>query len=193
VPLTDSIQLIVGLGNPGKEYEQTRHNAGFWFVDALADYYHGQFRQESKFKAQVATMDIAGNKVWVMKPGTYMNLSGQSVVAITNFYKIPIESVLVVHDEIDLEAGTIKLKCSGGHGGHNGLRDISQKMGKDYWRIRVGVSHPGDKNRVVDFVLAKPSKDDRREMEDAIDRGLRVIEDIVKGDTQRAMNELHSQ
>ncbi len=189
---TEPLQLVVGLGNPGKEYAQTRHNAGFWFVEALAAAYHEQFRTEPKFKAELAALDIAGHKVRVLKPLTYMNLSGQSVLAVSRFYKIPLGAVLVVHDDLDLEVGTIKLKWSGGHGGHNGLRDISQKMGKDYWRLRIGVSHPGDKHRVTDFVLGRPSQADRQAMEQAIDKGLRAIEDIVNGETQAAMQYLHS-
>ncbi len=188
----EPIQLVAGLGNPGREYAQTRHNAGFWFADALAAACHQQFRAEPKFKAELATLDIAGHKVRVIKPLTFMNLSGQSVQAVCRFYRIPLAAVLVVHDDLDLEAGIIKLKWSGGHGGHNGLRDISQKLGKDYWRLRIGISHPGDKHHVTDFVLGRPNREDREALEQAIDKGLRAIDDIVRGDTQQAMQFLHS-
>ncbi len=189
---SEPIQLIVGLGNPGKQYEQTRHNAGFWFVESLVSAYHGQLKNESKFQAEIATLDIAGHKVWAIKPNTFVNLSGQAVTQAAHYYKIEPESILVIHDELDLEPGTIKLKKGGGHGGHNGLRDVCEKIGKDYWRLRVGIGHPGDRNRVSDYVLSRPGKVDEELIEDTLTKGLRNIEDIIRGDSEKAMQDLHT-
>ncbi len=190
--MSQSIKLIVGLGNPGNEYVDTRHNAGFWFLDELARMYHGTFKNDKKFFGEAVKIQINGNDVWLLKPNTFMNLSGQALQALAQFYKINLESILVVHDELDLDPGVARLKKGGGHGGHNGLRDISTRSGKDFWRLRLGIGHPGDRNKVTAYVLNKPSKDDKISIERAIDNATRVIDDIVAGEMQKAMNTLHS-
>lgn len=186
------IRVIVGLGNPGAKYEDTRHNAGFWFVDRLARRYGAQFRPEAKFFGEVCKVRIAGSEVWLLKPTTFMNRSGRAVSALLNFYKIVPGELLVVHDEIDLSPGDIRLKAGGGHGGHNGLRDVLPAVGKDFIRLRVGVGHPGHKDRVADYVLGRAPRDEQAEIDGALDRAEAVIEDAVVGDLARAMNRLHS-
>ena len=187
------VQLIVGLGNPGREYQDTRHNAGFWFVDELARQQGASFSPEKKFQGDAARCRIDGEECWLLKPQTFMNLSGQSVQALANFYKIPLEAILVVHDELDLDAGVVRLKDGGGHGGHNGLRDIIQKMGgNNFLRMRIGIGHPGDKSRVTGHVLNKVTQDDQIEIERAIDSAIRELPLIIHGEVQRAMNTLHS-
>ena len=187
------VQLIVGLGNPGNEYEQTRHNAGFWFVDAIARQYHASFKSEKKFHGDVARISVNGQEVWLLKPDTFMNRSGQAIQALANFYKIKLENILVAHDELDLDPGVARLKKDGGHGGHNGLRDTIEKMGgKNFLRLRLGIGHPGDKNKVSGYVLKKASSDDHIDIERAIDQALKVLPEVVDGDLQKAMNELHS-
>ena len=187
-----SVQLIVGLGNPGSRYEDTRHNAGFWFIDALIRSFGGDLKSNSRFHGEVGETRIAGERVRLCKPTTFMNRSGQAVAAVASFYRIPAETVLVVHDELDLPTGTIRLKRGGGEGGHNGLRDISPQLGtKNYLRFRIGIAHPGNANQVTDYVLKRPGADERRAIDDTIDRGLRYIEDIVRGDVSGVMNELN--
>ena len=187
------IKLIVGLGNPGPKYSETRHNAGFWFVEALADQYRGRFLPERKFHGDVARVDVNGKDIWLLKPGTFMNRSGLAVVSLAHFYKIAPENVLVVHDEIDLKAGIARLKRGGGHGGHNGLRDIVSHLGsKDFQRLRIGVDHPGSKDLVVDYVLHRPDAADRRAIEDAIEEALRVMPKIAAGEWEKAMHQLHT-
>jgi len=187
-----SVQLIVGLGNPGDKYEQTRHNAGFWFVDEVAKQYGVEFRPETKFLGLAARVQSNGLDFWLLKPTTFMNRSGQSIQALAKFYKIPVDSILVVHDELDLPPGIAKLKVSGGHGGHNGLRDTIAAMGKDFMRLRLGVGHPGHKDLVVDYVLKNASKSDRILIDDASYEATRVVPDLVKGDLAKAMQELHT-
>ena len=187
------VELVVGLGNPGPKYEDTRHNAGFWFADAVASAYQGTFRSEPKFNADVAKVHIAGKDLWLLKPQTYMNHSGQPVGALARFYKLAPENILVVHDELDLDAGTARLKKGGGHGGHNGLRDIVGHLGsRDFLRLRLGIAHPGDSKDVVDYVLIRPSKADRLLIDDAIRDALEVLPQVVEGELERAMNQLHS-
>ncbi len=190
--MSSHIKLIVGLGNPGNKYAKTRHNAGFWFVDELLNSFGGEFKAEAKFSGEVAKTIIANQSVWLLKPSTFMNRSGLATHQLAAFYKIPAEEILVVHDELDLEPGTVRLKSGGGHGGHNGLRDLHAQVGKQYWRLRLGIGHPGDRNKVVDYVLSKPSKDDQIAIHNSIEQSLTVIEDIVMGETQKAMNTLHS-
>lgn len=185
------IRVIAGLGNPGAQYEQTLHNAGFWFVDRLARRYGGQFRPESKFFGEVCKVRIGGEDVWLLKPATFMNRSGRAVSALLNFYKIGMAELLVVHDEIDLDPGDTRLKVGGGHGGHNGLRDIIPAVGKDFVRLRVGVGHPGHKDRVADYVLGRASKVDQDAIEASLDDAERVIEQVVAGELAMAMNDLH--
>jgi PTH1 family peptidyl-tRNA hydrolase len=186
------IRLIAGLGNPGPKYEQTRHNAGFWFVDEIARRYNAEFRKEAKFHGLACKVTIDGQDVWLLKPDTFMNLSGQAVNALAGFYKIPPASILVVHDELDLPPGTARLKHEGGHGGHNGLRDLIQKLGtREFKRLRIGIGHPGHKDQVHDYVLKNPSKQDKQDMDNAIDDAARLIPEIVAGDFEKAMNDLH--
>ncbi len=186
------IRLIVGLGNPGAEYAHTRHNAGFWLLDALAGEHNESFRNEAKFFADTARARIAGENVWLLKPMTFMNRSGRAVGAVANYLKIQPEEVLVAHDELDLAPGVVKLKQGGGHAGHNGLRDIIQVLGsKDFWRLRIGIDHPGSAAKVVNYVLGRPSRGDREAMDAALSRVLVSLPEIVSGEIQRAMNRLH--
>ncbi len=191
------IRLIVGLGNPGAEYEQTRHNAGFWLVDNLANSLpNARLQRESGFNAMVAKTTIAGNQLWLLEPQTYMNRSGQSVGAIARFYKIQPDEVLVVHDELDLPPGAAKLKKGGSSGGHNGLKDITSALGtQDYWRLRIGIGHPRTLNLnqpVADFVLHRPRREEQLLIEEAIEKALRIIPTAVAGDFTKATMELHS-
>jgi len=186
-----SIKLIIGLGNPGNKYSRTRHNAGFWFVDELASRKGASFKAESKFSGEVCKLDINGQALWLLKPTTFMNRSGLAAQKLSSFYKIPVDEVLVVHDELDLSPGTVRLKSGGGHGGHNGLRDLHAQIGKDYWRLRIGIGHPGDRNKVVDYVLSNATKSDEIEIMSSIDRAIDHIDDIISGNSQKAMNQLH--
>ncbi|CAC9442688.1 Peptidyl-tRNA hydrolase [bacterium endosymbiont of Bathymodiolus sp. 5 South] len=189
-----AIKLIVGLGNPGKDYQAHRHNAGFWFCDVLAHFYTGAFKKESKFFGEVAQINIAGTSVWVLKPNTYMNASGKSIQSMANFYQIDVAQILVVHDELDIDLGTAKIKFSGGHGGHNGLRDTIKALGsKDFYRLRIGIGHPGDKSKVADFVLHAPNKSEIGLIEDVLSDSLNVIEQVVKGKVELAMQTLHTE
>ncbi len=190
--LDPGLTLIAGLGNPGAKYDQTRHNAGFWFLDQLAARFHASFRNESKFHGEACNITYQGRQIHLLKPMTYMNESGRAVAAMARFYKVPVAQILVVHDELDLPAGSIKLKCGGGHGGHNGLRDMAALGSKDYWRLRVGIGHPGNKNLVVDYVLKAPSKADRQQIDLAIDNGLDITEQMLDGEMEKAMHQLHS-
>lgn len=190
--MSGGIALIVGLGNPGKEYEATRHNAGFWFVEAIARQQQLSFKSEKKFHGQLARFTQSGQDVWLLKPDTFMNLSGQAVQAVCQFYKIPLDQILVAHDELDLDAGVARLKKGGGHGGHNGLRDIMGRMGKEFYRLRLGIGHPGHKEKVTGHVLNKVSSQDQQAIEQAIDETLRVLPEIINGDIARAMNTLHT-
>lgn len=188
------IQLVVGLGNPGTKYAQTRHNAGFWFLDALRSDYGLSFASESKFKAEVARTTFDSNTVWFAAPTTFMNLSGQAVAAIARFYKIPVEEILVIHDELDLPPGTVRLKSGGGCGGHNGLTDIAEKMGsKNFQRLRVGIGHPGQSDQVLGYVLKRPTADEQKLIGESIDRARAQFERILRGEHQVAMTELHTQ
>ena len=191
--LSYDIKLIVGLGNPGPKYSETRHNAGFWFVEDLASQYRSRFLPEKKFHGEVARINLEGKDIWLLKPETYMNRSGLSVVSLAAFYKIAPENILVAHDEIDLKAGTARLKSGGGHGGHNGLRDIISHLGtKDFQRLRIGVDHPGSKDLVVDYVLKRPDSKDRQAIEDSINDALRVMPKIAAGEWEKAMHLLHT-
>ncbi|TAK91530.1 MAG: aminoacyl-tRNA hydrolase [Burkholderiaceae bacterium] len=190
------IRLIVGLGNPGPEYETTRHNAGFWLVDALAQLHHATLRMENKFHGTVARLNIKGQEVWLLQPQTYMNRSGQAVAALMRFYKIVPDEILVAHDELDLAPGVAKLKQGGGAAGHNGLKDIIAALGtQDFWRLRIGIGHPrtlGLQQEVVDFVLHRPGS----EQQQAIEASLKVCAEIVpalcEGEFARATMQLHT-
>ena len=186
-----AIRLVVGLGNPGKEYERTRHNAGFWLVERFAQANHVALRKDAKFQALVGRIDPAG--AWLLMPQSFMNRSGSAVQMLAGFFRIKPEEILVVHDELDFDPGVARLKQGGGIAGHNGLRDISQRIGShDYWRLRVGIGHPGDKSVVADYVLNKPSAEDRAAIDEAIERALKVLPEMLTGDIQGAMQKLHS-
>ncbi len=186
------IRLIAGLGNPGSQYDKTRHNAGFWFVDELARRYSGQFSAEKRFSGDVCKLQVGTNTVWLIKPTTFMNRSGLAVRQLADFYRIPVEQILVAHDELDIPAGELRLKQAGGHGGHNGLRDCHVHLSANYWRLRLGVGHPGDKSKVVDYVLSRPSAEDEIVIMRAIDDAADQIELILQGEMQKAMQALHS-
>lgn len=191
--MSEKISLVVGLGNPGAQYEPTRHNAGFWFLDRIAAQCGAPFRVESKFHGVVAKITIAGEAVWLLKPSTFMNRSGQAVAALASYYKIPVEAILVAHDELDLPPGQVRLKQGGGHAGHNGLRDIIAHQGKEFYRLRIGIGRPAQSGRpVTDYVLGNPSGVDRAAIEEILDDSERSLEKIVAGEMQQAMNRLHS-
>ncbi|WP_316367857.1 aminoacyl-tRNA hydrolase [Candidatus Thiodiazotropha sp. CDECU1] len=186
------IKLIVGLGNPRPEHEETRHNAGFWFVDRLAQQLHQPFRNESRHHGLVCKSIIAGEEIRLLKPKTYMNRSGQAVSSLANYFRIAPDEILVVHDELDLEPGQVRLKTGGGHAGHNGLRDIMSALGsRDFHRLRIGIDHPNDRNLVVNYVLGRPSKSDREAIDSAIEEAIDCLDEIVKGELQKVMNRLH--
>jgi PTH1 family peptidyl-tRNA hydrolase len=188
----NALKLIVGLGNPGAEYARTRHNAGFWLVDELARRHGGTFRQEGKHQAELARVRVSGGEIWLAKPMTFMNHSGGPVSSILNFYKVTPAEMLVAHDEIDLPSGTVRLKEAGGHGGHNGLRDLIAAQGDGFWRLRIGVSHPGSKHEVVDFVLTRAGKDEQSVIDETIVAGADAIELMLRDGSQIAMNRLHA-
>lgn len=187
------MQLIVGLGNPGSKYEATRHNVGFWFVDEVARSKGVSLRHEKKFHGEFGQASVDGQSVYLLKPMTYMNHSGQAVRAVSQFYKIPVENILVVHDELDIPPGALRLKQGGGHGGHNGLRDIIAHMGsKEFVRLRVGIGHPGNSREVTDYVLGKAGRAEEAEIRQALDDAYRYLALVLSGETQKAMNHLHS-
>jgi PTH1 family peptidyl-tRNA hydrolase len=188
-----TIQLVAGLGNPGAKYEQTRHNAGFWFVDEVARQVNACFKSESRYKSEVARCAIAGNDCRLQKPMDFMNRSGLPVASLAAFYQIPRSSILIVHDDLDLPPGTVKLKRGGGHGGHNGLRDLIPHLGgNDFLRLRIGIGHPGHRDDVVGYVLKNASRDERAIIDRAIDEAVKVLPDIISGDFDKAMKELHT-
>jgi PTH1 family peptidyl-tRNA hydrolase len=184
-------KLIVGLGNPGSKYEETRHNAGFWLVGEIARGYSASFSAEKKFQGEAARVIIDSRDIRLLKPTTFMNLSGESVAAMANFYRIEPEQILVAHDELDLLPGTVRLKKGGGHGGHNGLRDIIKHLGRDFWRVRLGIGHPGDARQVSNFVLKRAPKSESELLIRCIDDVMREMPNIVGGRIEVAMNTLH--
>ena len=187
------IRLIAGLGNPGAKYEQTRHNAGFWFVDEVARRCAGQFRAEARFGSEVASCQIDGQECRLQKPQEFMNRSGRPVAALAAFYRIPRPAILVVHDDLDLPPGTARLKQDGGHGGHNGLRDlIPGHGGNDFLRLRIGIGHPGHRDDVVGYVLKSAAWEERAAIETAIEAVLGVLPDVVAGNLDAAMKALHT-
>lgn len=191
--MSNTIRLIVGLGNPGSEYEQTRHNAGFWLLDELAHSWNVRFKDEKKFFGQVARANPEGQEVWLLKPTTYMNKSGLAVAALAQFYKIKPQEILVVHDELDIPCGRIKYKLGGGNGGHNGLKDIQAKLGTaDFYRLRLGIDHPGDRNLVIGYVLNKPSAADREAINQSIDKSIDALPLVLGGNHEEAVRLLHS-
>ena len=187
-----NISLIVGLGNPGKEYAQTRHNAGFWFVERLAEQYGISLKTDPKFYGISGRGNIEGQDVRLLLPTTFMNASGKSVVPFAKFYQVAPEAMLIAHDELDMNPGIIRLKTGGGHGGHNGLRDIVPHTGPNFHRLRIGIGHPGSKERVSGHVLSKAPSSEQTLMDDAIAHALSRIKLLVNGDIQQAMNQINA-
>ena len=188
-----AIRLIVGLGNPGREYEATRHNTGYWWVDELARLQNLRFKNEAKFHGLTARGQLHGHEMLLLKPQTFMNVSGRAVGALAQFYKIAPAEMLVVHDELDLPPGVARLKLGGGHGGHNGLKDIIAHLGsKDFWRLRLGIGHPGERTDVAGYVLNDPRREERDLIDKAMQRALDVAHLIIEGKTEAAMLKLHS-
>ena len=188
-----AIKLIVGLGNPTRQHERDRHNVGFWFIERLADKLRVSLSKDAKYHALVTRVALRGSDVWLMEPQTYMNLSGKAVGGLARFFKMQPEEILVVHDELDFEPGTVKLKKGGGAGGHNGLKDIEAQLGsQSTWRLRVGIGHPGDKNVVPDYVLNAPSPADREAIDKALERCLDVSDLLIAGEMSAAMLKLHT-
>ena len=191
--MAQGISLIVGLGNPGAEYAETRHNAGFRFLDVLLDATGERLRNESRFSANVGKLTVSGKDVWLLEPQTFMNHSGDAVSRFAHYYKIPAAEILVVHDELDLPPGTVRLKIGGGDGGHNGLVDVTQKLGtSDYARLRIGIGHPGNAAQVVSYVLKKASPAEQMLIDAAIVSAKAHFADIVHGQFQKVMNSLHT-
>ena len=186
------IRLIAGLGNPGPEYAATRHNAGFWFVDEVADRLKVSLAPERSYFGLAARASVAGRPLWLLEPTTFMNLSGKSVAALARFFKIEPAEVLVVHDELDLLPGQVKLKLGGSHAGHNGLKDIHAQLGPDYWRLRIGIGHPGVKAQVIDYVLKKPLADQRVEIQKAIEQALSGLDLVLDGEMDRATMKINA-
>lgn len=188
-----SIQLIVGLGNPGPTYTETRHNAGTWFIEAFCQQHHIILKTEAKFNARIGQINIQGKEVKILISNTYMNHSGRAVGSIAKYYQIPANAILVAHDELDIPIGAIRFKTGGGHGGHNGLRDTIHHLGNpEFHRLRIGIGHPGHKDEVHDYVLSKPSKQDGHRIRLAIEAALKTCPQIIQGDWQWVMNQLHS-
>jgi len=187
-----ALKLIVGLGNPGREYARTRHNAGWWFVDELAARYHGEWRRDARAHTELARIRVDDSEPWLLKPTAFMNRSGVPVAAVANFYRIAPADILVVHDDIDLPPGVARLKQGGGHGGHNGLRDVIAHIGADFWRLRLGVGHPGSKDLVLDAVLDRPSEAEQQAIDAAMARALDIVPELLSSGAQKAMLSLHS-
>ena len=187
------IKLFVGLGNPGPDYEATRHNAGFWWIDALARELKVNLVPERSYYGLAGRTSVDGQSVWLLQPQTFMNLSGKSVASLARFFKIQPEEILVVHDELDLPPGQVKLKRGGSHAGHNGLRDIHAQLGSpDYWRLRIGIGHPGEKSEVANWVLKKPAPDQRTLIEDSIAHSLKAHTAMLAGDMDKATLLVHT-
>ena len=187
-----AIKIIAGLGTPGREYEQTRHNAGFWLVEELARRHGGAWRMEPRFNAAMTRTRISGEEVWLVKPMAFMNLSGGVTAAVANFYKIPASSVLVAHDELDLPPGAVRLKQGGGSGGHNGLKDLIAQLGEDFWRLRLGIGHPGSRDLVTQFVLSRASSAEQQLLDDGIRAAADVVPQVFEQGAQAAMQKLHT-
>ncbi|MEM8984486.1 MAG: aminoacyl-tRNA hydrolase [Pseudomonadota bacterium] len=189
--MTTTLKVVAGLGNPGTEYECTRHNAGFWFVDELARRSGESFRSESRFNADICRVRIAGESIWLIKPMTYMNRSGGPLRQFLDYYKLPVDALLVAHDEIDLPVGDVRLKEGGGHGGHNGLRDSIACLGAGFYRLRIGVAHPGSRDEVVSYVLRKASAAEQTELDTVVDKAADVVPIMVADGFPIAMNKIN--
>jgi len=191
--MSSGISLIAGLGNPGARYVDTRHNAGFWFIEALADRYHGEWRDDARFKSRVCEIAINNQRIWLIAPQTFMNHSGEAIAAFARYYRFDSSQILVAHDELDFAPGRVKLKLGGGAAGHNGLRDTTRHLGTpDYLRLRLGIGHPGQQREVVNFVLKRAPDAEMTLIQSAIDHAVDHIGDIIQGDLQSAMNALHT-
>lgn len=189
----NSIKLIVGLGNPGPEYTNTRHNAGEWLLELFAKQHQQTFHKEKKFKSRITQVNLSGHECWLLIPDTFMNLSGQAVKALASFYKIAPQEILVLHDELDFPPGVVRLKQGGGAGGHNGLRDIiAQLHTPDFYRLRIGIGHPGNRDQVTDYVLHPPAKHEKQLILESINQAVTVLPHIIAGNIQKAMQELHT-
>jgi PTH1 family peptidyl-tRNA hydrolase len=188
-----ALNMIVGLGNPGAEHLLTRHNAGFWFVDALARKYGGQFRGHTRYQGEVCRIEIGGHEVHLLKPQTYMNRSGLSIRSLSDYLKIAPEHILVAHDELDLPPGVARFKLGGGHGGHNGLRDTITHIGANFWRLRLGIGHPGDKSEVIDFVLQRATSKEEDLIMAALQSAMKQLPVFLDQGSEKAMHLLHSQ
>jgi peptidyl-tRNA hydrolase, PTH1 family len=186
------LKIIVGLGNPGPEHLLTRHNAGFWFVDALAAKLGARFRSHNKFQGEICKLTVGGDEITLLKPMTYMNRSGLSIRALVDYMKVQPAQTMVVHDELDLPVGDARFKLGGGHGGHNGLRDTITHLGPDFWRLRLGIGHPGDKSEVIDYVLHRAPKAEEDKILAAVAKSVDAIDTFIDKGAERAMNELHS-
>lgn len=190
--MATTLRAIVGLGNPGAEYAATRHNAGFWFADRVAALGGGTFRQEAKFHGELAKVRIDGTELLLLKPSTYMNKSGQAAQALAAFYKLTPDSLLIAHDEMDLPAGTVRLKRGGGHGGHNGLRDLHAHLGEAYLRLRIGIGHPGHKDRVLGYVLGRASSAEQQAIDSSLDVALDALRVLLNNGWDKAVQKLHT-
>lgn len=188
----NKLSLIVGLGNPGSEYAQTRHNAGFWYIQQLADQYRISLKNDPRFFGISGRGTIEGQEVRLLLPTTFMNRSGQSVAPFVKFFQIPVQQILIAHDELDMPAGTIRLKTGGGHGGHNGLRDIVPHIGADFHRLRIGIGHPGSREKVTGHVLGKAPQAEQNLLDQAIEQALQQTHLLVNGDVAKAMNQLNA-
>src|SRR5450631_1129600 len=186
------LRLIVGLGNPGPEHQSTRHNAGFWFVDLLARRHGGEFRDYRKYSGEVARIGIGEEEIVLLKPTTYMNRSGLSIRQVRDFYKIPVDDIMVAHDELDLPVGSVRLKHGGGHGGHNGLRDTIAHIGETFWRLRLGIGHPGNKADVIDYVLTQAPRAEEDLILEAVSTAADSMPLLLEQGAERAMTRLHS-
>jgi peptidyl-tRNA hydrolase, PTH1 family len=188
----EPLKLIVGLGNPGTEYARTRHNAGFRFVDELAQRHGALFRSEPRHRAEMARAHIGESELWLLKPMNYMNRSGDPVRSVASFYKVPLEAILIAYDELDFPAGVVRLRQGGGAAGHNGMRDVIAHMGDGFWRLRIGIGHPGDRSQVLDYVLGRPPAAEAQLIQEAIGAAADVVPVLLTEGAQIAMNRLHS-
>ena len=191
--MSSHLTIIAGLGNPEDRYERTLHNAGFWFADEMARRAAASFKYEKRFDADICRIQLAGEEVWLVKPQNYMNLSGGPVRAVLDYYRLSVKHLLVAHDELDLEPGVVRLKKGGGHGGHNGLRDLIRHAGPDFMRLRLGIGHPGDKSQVTAYVLKRGSSEVERAVEDAVDAGADIMPLLAEDGLEKAMNRLHTE
>src|SRR5579862_4301485 len=188
----EALKLLVGLGNPGTEYARTRHNAGFQFADEMAARHGASFRSEPRHRGELARARIGATDLWLLKPMNYMNHSGDALQSVASFYKVPVESILVAYDELDFPPGVVRLKQGGGAAGHNGMRDVIAQLGDAYWRLRIGIGHPGDRSRVLDYVLGRPSASDMPLLEAALEAAVDSMPVLLNEGAQIAMNQLHA-